>query len=413
MACYTPWFLAAALGWAACALPARALDITPGETEDQSTPSQSPAKPPKYLEEGLIPNSIRLPGTDLSLKIGGYVKLDFIQDFQSIGNRFQFKTDTIPVRGATAAGLSGQTTLHARETRLLFDLSGQSNRHRYRAYFEGDFYGDNNSLRIRHAYGEFGNLLGGQTWSTFMDITARPRPIDYEGPDAEVFVRQAMLRWTQAISPRWKFAIAAEESSSQFAIPAALAGEARSRLPDFPAFLRYEQPRGHFQVATILRQLRFDGIEGQPDAATLGWGVNSTFRLNTQGKSGFMGQAAFGSGIGRYIESMAGQNVDAVFRPGNRLYAIPARALVLGYEQHWNPKLFSSFALATTSVSPDASQPASTIRRTRDTRASLIYSPYRLFELGGELMWGRRDNFNGAAGQAWRFQFALIYYLNR
>lgn len=382
--------------------------LHPAASAQESKPAP---KKPNVLEEGIIPGSIRLPGTDLSLKIGGYVKVDFIQDFDPIGNVYQFKTDTIPVKPSSGNSQGGQSTIHARETRFNFDLQGKTPKGKFRAFFEGDFYGDNNTFRIRHAFGEFGNLLGGQTWTTFQDISARPRSLDYEGPDGEIFVRQAMIRWTQPLADHWKLALAVEQSGSQFAVPGGMTGAARNNTPDFPVSLRYERPRGHLQFAGIVRQLRFDGTGASGDVSATGLGLNSTFMLNTIGKSGLMGQFVFGNGLGRYIESMAGQNVDAVFR-GSTLKALPARAAVLGYTQHWNPHWQSNFAGAIASTSTDASQPAGTIRQTRDIRGNLIWSPFKMVEIGGELLYGTRINRDGSKGDALRFQFSMIFNFN-
>jgi DcaP outer membrane protein len=373
---------------------------------------QANTKANKFLEEGIMPGSIKIPGTDISMKLGGYVKLDFIQDFDGIGNVSQFKTDTIPINGTPNADLGALTTFQAIETRFNVDFRGDTERGKFRAFFEGDFYGQGNTFRIRHAFGEFGNLLAGQTWTTFMDISARPRSLDYEGPDAEIFVRQAMIRWTQPLSRHWKVAFAVENPGGQFVTAPGLSGSARSHLPDFPAFLRYDSSRGHFQVATLLRQIRFDGTAGSPDVTTLGWGVNSTFKLNTTNKNGLMGQFAFGSGIGRYLESTAGQNADAVFRSGNTLKALPARAGVLGYQHHWNRELQSNIAYAIADLSSDVGQPATFIKRTQDARVNLIWSPYRLIDFGGEFLWGRRDNRDGSHGDARRFQLSFIYNFN-
>ena len=51
--------------------------------------TQAPQAGPKVVEEGLFPKSFKIPGTDLSLAVGGYVKVDFIQDFSSIGDAFE------------------------------------------------------------------------------------------------------------------------------------------------------------------------------------------------------------------------------------------------------------------------------------------------------------------------------------
>jgi len=346
------------------------------------------------------------------LKFGGYVKVDFIQDFDPIGNPFQFKTDAIPVEGTAAAEQGGQTTIHAKETRFSLDLRHDMDGEKFRAYIEGDFFADNNTFRVRHAFGEYANFLGGQTWTTFMDISARPRSLDYEGPDAEIFVRQAMIRYTHPFSAQWKLAVAVEQPGGQFAIPAGLQGNARSTLPDFPAFLRYESTRAHVQFAGILRQIRFDGQGGSPDVSTMGFGGNVSFRVNIAGKSGLMGEVSFGQGLGRYIESLNGQNADAVFRNDTTLEALTARAFVIGYEQHWSKTLQSTFAFALADLSKNEGLSASTIKQIHDGRLNLIWSPHAKVEVGGEVLRGWRKNQNDAEGEAWRFQFSMIYKIN-
>lgn len=344
------------------------------------------------------------------IKIGGYVKVDFIQDFDPTGNPYQWKTDAIPVAGTAAAGQGGQTTIHARETRLTITLLEDTPRGEFKAYAEGDFFGDNNAFRVRHAYGEYGEFLGGQTWTTFMDISSRPRSLDYEGPDGEIFVRQAMIRWSRSLSERWKFALAVEQPGGQFATPDTLDGSARSNVPDIPAHVRYERGRGHVQLAGIVRQIRFDGETGSPEVSTTGYGANLSFRLNTTGKDALMGEVAVGKGIGRYIESLGGQNADAVFVSRTEMEALDAGAIVLAYERHWNRALQSSIAFASASLDDDLLG-GSAIKQAQDARVNLIWGAYSKVDIGGEILYGRRENHDGAEGEAWRLQFSMIYKL--
>ena len=50
-------------------------------------------------------------------------------------------------------------------------------------YVETDFYGSSSVLRLRQAYGSYGGLLAGQTWSTFVDESNFPNTIDFEVAD--------------------------------------------------------------------------------------------------------------------------------------------------------------------------------------------------------------------------------------
>lgn len=382
---------------------------TPAKKDEPSHPAHPGAEDKVLVEKGIFPKSIQIPGTDASFGIGGYAKVDFIQDFDSIGNAYDFQTNSIPVAGSAAADLSGRTTIHARETRINLELRAAK---RFRAFVEGDFYGDKNAFRLRHAYGELGRLLGGQTWSTFQDLSARPLTIDFEGPDAEIFVRQALLRFTQPLSKRVKWALAVENPTPDIAVPSGGTGVAQSNAPDFVTTLRFTGGRGHAQLGGILRKLRFDGEGGTSDASTTGWGGHLSFNVRPFGKDELMGQLVYGEGIAHYVESFSGQSSDAVWAGAGDLQALPMTAVVIGFTHHWTARLKSGISYSLAELDNQEAQPASAIRSTQDFRANLIYTPYRLVDVAGEVLWGRRENKDGTSGEAWRGQLALVYRFN-
>ncbi len=366
------------------------------------------------VEEGIFPKSFRIPGTNSSVAFGGYAKVDFIQDFDAIGNANEFKVNTIPVAGTPAADQSGRTTIQAYETRLNVDFrSAAPDGRKFRAFFEGDFFGANGAFRMRHAYGEFGRVLGGQTWVTFMDLSARPQTVDFEGPDAEVFVRQPMIRYAAPVTAVWTFAIAAENPSPQIDVLAAVSGSARSSMPDIPAYFRFEKKdRGHVQLAAIVRQIRFDGEGGDPDRSEIGFGVNATFTVKTIKKDELMGQLAFGEGIARYIDSLSGLNLDAVLTPTNNLEVLQAIAVVVGYTHHWSDAVRSGVAVGMAQVDTDPTQPASTTEQTIDARANVIWTTFPLVDYAGEILWGQHETQDGSQGDAFRVQLAATYRFN-
>ena len=79
---------------------------------------------------------------------------------------------------------------------MSFDTRWASYGHPVRIFVEGDFFENDSSYRLRHAYGEIGSLLVGQTWTTFTDVAAAPSTLDFEGSVSNVNRRQAMVRWT-------------------------------------------------------------------------------------------------------------------------------------------------------------------------------------------------------------------------
>ena len=114
-------------------------------------------------------------GKDAALKIGGYVKLDLIYDFNPIDATDTFVVSSIPI----GAPPRTNSRMHVRQTRLNFDTRWKTRCGTARAFVEGDFFGANNEtdsddFRLRQAFGELGRFLGGQTWTTFANIAAAP-----------------------------------------------------------------------------------------------------------------------------------------------------------------------------------------------------------------------------------------------
>jgi len=369
--------------------------------------AQTPASP----EANPHPKSIQIPGTETWLTFGGYVKLDLIHDLDPIGNAYDFKVNSIPIDGTSAAEVGGRTTLHARESRLSLDVQSGTGKAKARGFVEGDFHGDGNVFRLRHAYGTWNNLLAGQTWSTFMDISARPQTIDLEGPDGEVFLRQALLRWTQPVSGSWKWAIAVENPAPELTLGPGLTGSARSTLPDLATNLRYEAGKTHVQLGGLFRQVRYEGGAGGADASEAGWGVSGSFKARVARPLDVMGQLYTGEGIGHYVSALEGQSADA-YVDGTGLTTLPASGVVAGMILHLSKTVRSGLAYSMVNVDNDPRQSATAIKTAEDIRADIIWTAAPPVDLGLEVLWGSLEQYNGGTGEAIRIQFATIVHLN-
>ncbi len=336
----------------------------------------------KSSEQGVL-KLIQI-GKSVTLQLGGFAKVDYIQDFDPIGNADQFKANSIPVEGDTDAGLGGSTNISAKQTRLSFDVRADESAGGLRAYVEGDFFGSGTAFRLRHGYGEWKGLLGGQTWTTFQDISARPFTLDYEGPDSEIFVRQPMIRFTGTPSDRLEWSVAVEDRDSQVTVPTDVSGSGRSEFPDIPGRIRFKSKRGHLQVAGMVRQLRFVSDGGTTEATVTGWGVNLSGKTSVLKRDAIMGHVGFGSGVGRYIEAFGGENSDAVLTPDGELIALDAWSFVLGYTRHWSERFNSTLSGGMAKLDNDPSQPGGAIRFIRSAHANLVYASSRLLTICGD-----------------------------
>ena len=183
----------------------------------------------KDLLDESFPGSLPLPGTGVRLKISGYAKLDFIHDLDNVGDRFEFLTATIPVEGTPAAALGGLTTLHAKESRLRFDLRSVARNEAHNWEFplqvvlEFDFFDDRESFkmqpRLRLAYGVIGRLLAGQSWGITTDLSVLAGTIDFGAGDALYGGRAAQIRWEDKIGGSLKWAVGIEDPQTSIGNP--------------------------------------------------------------------------------------------------------------------------------------------------------------------------------------------------
>jgi hypothetical protein len=353
--------------------------------------------------KGSFPGSFLVPGTDLSLKLGGRVKLDAIHDFDAIGSTDRFTTSSIPVPEVSS---DGNTELHAKDTRLHLEGRVPSSLGEIRGYVEGNFFGSGTTFVLRHAYLETDHLLAGQTWTNFMLIESRPETLDFEGPDGSVFLRQGQVRWTQPLGDGARWSLALEDPGSDLTAPADTDPE--QVYPDLTGGVLLDGSRGHTYVSGVLRQLSYDGDSSD---SVLGWGASVSGKLRTFGEDDLRFQLAYGEGIARYIEDLRGLGLDAADDADGDLEALPTFGGFLGYRHHWNDELRSNLVYSTTGVDNSDGQEATALSQTSYGAVNLIWKAAEALDIGVEVLHGTRENNDGEDARATRLQFSFTYTL--
>src|SRR5512145_1799169 len=125
------------------------------------------------------------------------------------------------------------------------------------------------TFRLRHAWGELGQVGAGQTWSPFMDIDVFPNSIEYWGPNGMVFFRNVQVRWMPIQGDsRLTFALERPGASADQGVYADRI-ELEDVVPHFPlpdlsAEYRYARSWGYIEVAGMLRWIEWEDRGNQP-----------------------------------------------------------------------------------------------------------------------------------------------------
>jgi len=281
------------------------------------------------------------------------------------------------------------------------------------------------TFRLRHAWGELGQVGAGQYWSPFMDIDVFPNSIEYWGPNAMVFFRNVQIRWTPWSNGDSRFAIALERPGASadqgdYAGRIELDGvQGRFPLPDLSAHYRKAGGWGHVQVAGILRQMKWDdtnndALDFSGDAT--GWGINLSTNVKFA-KHVLRASFVYGEGIQNYMND-ADVDVGIQNNFGNPRTpvvgkALPLLGLVAFLDLNWNDKWTSTIGYSMEDIDNSDGQAADAFHRGHYAVANMLYHPTSRVFLGPEVQWGKRENFrDGFTSDDFRVQFSAKYNFN-
>ena len=400
-------------------------------TADREVNSQATLyDPSSTIFDPDFPGAWHLPGTTSAMKIGGYVNLALIDSFDPLVSTDRFIVGSIPPEGVVVPGAREGTTVSASQTRLNLEVREQTSRGALRAFVEGDFEGEGDTFRLRHAYGQYGSLLAGKTWSTFANIDALPEEVDFEGINGVVLQRQSQLRYFPRLGKGISMVFSLEDPRTDVQNGTGEQGHGDfvlsvDRLP------LGELGAWNYKVSAIVRDLEgretTGGIADPNDPAliksTTGWGVTTSGRksFSRWGDNDFLlWQLTYGEGIGRYLNDLNTiGGGDAVFDPDGNLRALPVFAGFVSYRHTWAGRpwflkdwpglLRSNFTVSWVDVDNYEFQDGEAYQSTWRASANLLYFPTQNVRLGAEFMWGERINKDDSKGSATQLQVSARY----
>ena len=219
--------------------------------------------PSNTIYDENFPGAWYLPGTTAAMKVGGWVNLSIVNSFDPMLIPDRFIVGSILADGQTEPGAVKGTSVSANQTRVNLEYREQTSLGEVRAYVEGDFRGDSDTFRLRHAFGQFRAFLAGKTWSTLMDVDARPEEVDVEGMNGEVLLRHSQIRWSPEFGKNYQLKLAIEDPTTDV-----INGQSQRGNFDLVASLN-RMPLGplgrwNYRIGFVLRDLKADGFSTVP-----------------------------------------------------------------------------------------------------------------------------------------------------
>jgi hypothetical protein len=378
-----------------------------------------------FISLSLLAFSAQAQESEKKFEVYGFVQTDYIQDFKRVNPAWDatLRPSKIPTESGQF-GSDGQAVISARQSR--FGVKGDLPiaTGKLSTKFEFDLFGVGadeglTTIRLRHAYGQYGNWLAGQTHSLFMDIDVWPNIIDYWGPSGMAFFRNPQIRYTFPQTNN-KFSIAIEHATEDID-PGQLrkVGEsfganiqADEKLPDLTAQYRNDGDWGHMQVAGILRRIGYETIgttTNEPKGHTTGWGLDVSSSIKTVGEDKFLFSVIYGAGIASYMND-GGTDLAPKGTAGDaRAKAVPLLGLYAYYDHYWSEKYSTTFGYSSTQVENTSLQEDSAFNKGQYASANLLYKPVKNILVGGELLWGSRTDKDDAYENDVRSQISFKY----
>jgi DcaP outer membrane protein len=369
------------------------------------------------------------PDVKSNFEIYGFAMLDIGHDFKQIDpNWFDTLRVTRLPSEENEFGEDNNTFAGVRQSRLGFRSSTPTDLGELKTIFEFELFGTGvdegqTTFRLRHAWGELGPVGAGQYWSPFTDSDIFPNSLEYWGPTGIPWFRNVQLRYTPFQTETDSFMVAlvrpgASGDQGVYEGRIALEGiRARFPLPDFAAAYRHSGTWGYVRTAGMLRRINWD--DTRDDALDLsgdatGWGWNVSSSLNAGTRDVLRMQLTIGEAIQNEMNDSP-VDIGIENNPGNLVtpvvgQPIPLVALHIFLDHKYNDKFSTAIGYGRQDNDNTDAQAPDAFRVGQYALGNLLYYPAPNVMFGGELQWGRRENFSdGFHSDGFKLQFSFKY----
>jgi hypothetical protein len=191
----------------------------------------------------------------------------------------------------------------------------------------------------------------------------------------------------------------------------------RFTVPDLTGAYKYGQKWGYVRVGGALRRIAWDDVladKFELSDSVVGWGLNFSSIVNVSKADVLRLQYAYGRGVENYMQDSPvdvgiQNNLSNAVTPilGKPL---PITGIVLFLDHNWSAKFSSAVGYSSQNIDNTDAQAPNAFKAGKYALGNLLYSPVPNVMMGGELQWGRRENFSdGFHSDGVKVQFSFKY----
>lgn len=354
-----------------------------------------------YVKPGEMPGAIVLPGTQVSLAIGGFIKATALYD-----TKYNLKQEIItPGSFSQSDFLEGQTYFGAKSSRLFFDGRSTIDSYNIRGYVEMDFRGPY-GITMRHIYLKLGNqkgqsLLMGQYWSNVMDLQTIPEGLVEPTMSGGPFSRHGQIKFTSPLSKQITVNVSIEEPNN-----ADIRGTnvlPVNKYPDIVGSVYIDpSPVLHFSLAGLYRPIHVSSQSELLNKAGYLFNGAMIIRPGKKQKIAFSGM--FAEGASSYV---MGADGTAGFISNNSVELQTQYGGFFSYQYKWTDKWRSNLAVGRFDGNQISTNPGPHISSSTYGFINTFYHVNRYVNIGIEWIYTEKINYNGDSFSNNRFELGI------
>jgi hypothetical protein len=346
------------------------------------------------------------PDRMMQMRILGSVRVLMNYGDQDMPERLTFNPYEIPMRtGLQTPNFYADLRL----TRLGFEVTRRTRKMGdLFIRIETDFAGSD-GFRIRHAYGQLGSVLIGQTWTLFSNGNYVAATVSRDGAAGSSVFFTPQVRYSRMINNKLNWQASIEYSTPNVDAPDSLDARLVQVIPDLIGRLNYTKDKLSFRVACLITTISgtdttnvvsysfgggasFAGMYEFSATNTLHFSLTSTFAAS------------------RFMDMFSGKSEDIAYSPQEQAFeGLFATGGLIAWSHVWPKNFSSTLSGGFAAITNRAFQPEDSYSHSYNALINVFWQPVDGARLGLEYASGERWNKNGERGRATRFSI-LMYY---